>query len=141
MSGLKKIIFNSKKKVLYIITFILYLFLFLKIYNIINSINMSDESDCIEEIKNSPSKTKFTFSEKSLSIFISNMRMKFNELRDLNNELCQEENFDYLYNSLLEDLIIKSNLINHQGSWEEVSKFIIEVNQHLNYLKKKNILN
>jgi len=44
-----------------------------------------------------------------------------------------------IYNSLPEDLVIKSNLINHQRVWEEVTKFIIEVNQHLNYLKEKNI--
>jgi len=54
--------------------------------------------------------------------------MKFNELGDLNNELNQKGKFYYLYHSLSEDLIIKSNLINHQGPWEEVNIFIIEVN-------------
>ena len=75
----------------------------------------------------------------SLSVFISTMNMLYNELEDLKVKLSQRDKFDYLYNSLPEDLVIKSNLINHQRVWEEVTKFIIEVNQHLNYLKEKNI--
>jgi len=134
----KKIIFNSIKRELASDLDFVSSSAF-EIYNIIKGINISDESNRIEEIKSSLSKTKFIPNEMPLSVFISNMSMKFNELGDLNNELNQKEKFDYLYNSLPEDLVIKSNLINHQGAWEEVTKFIIEVNRHLNYLKEKNI--
>jgi len=47
----------------------------------------------------------------SLSVFISTMNMLYNELEDLKVKLSQRDKFDYLYNSLPEELVIKLNLI------------------------------
>jgi len=73
-----------------------------------------------------------------LSIFISNMNMKFSELENLKFSIDDKKKFDYLYNALPEELVIKSNLINYkEKTWEEITKYIIEISQLLKRLKER----
>jgi len=109
-----------------------------EVYNMIKSINLSDDKDRIEEIKDSLSKMKYnTEDSTSLSIFISNMNLKFKELENLKAGLEFKEKFDYLYNAIPEKLAIKTNLISHQDNWNDTTKYLINTSQHLKRLKEK----
>jgi len=109
-----------------------------EVYNIIKDINLSDDKDRIEEIKDSLSNMKYdTENSTSLSIFISNMNLKFKELENLKAGLEFKEKFDYLYNAIPEELAIKTNLISHQNNWEDTTKHLINTSQQLKRLKEK----
>jgi len=55
-------------------------------------------------------------------------------------KLTEKENFDYLYNALPIDMVIKTNLISLQNkTWEKVSSYMIETNQRLANLKEERI--
>jgi len=73
----------------------------------------------------------------SLSIFISKMNLKFKELENLKASLEFKEKFDYLYNAILEELAIKTNLISHQDNWDDNTKYLINTSQQLKRLKEK----
>ncbi|ORX63851.1 hypothetical protein BCR32DRAFT_251402 [Anaeromyces robustus] len=111
-----------------------------EIYNLIKGINLSDDNDRIEEIKNYLNSMRFNENQDiPLSIFISNMNMKFNELEQLKSPLKDSEKFDYLYNSIPEELAIKTNIIDHQENWEETTNYLIKTHQQLKRLKEKKL--
>ncbi len=109
-----------------------------EVFQIIKNLNVSVDKDRIEEIKNSLSKTKYDpEGDMSLSIFISNMNLKFKELENLSAPQDFQDKFDYLYNSIPQELAIKTNLISHQTNWEDTTKHLIDTAQHLKRLKEK----
>jgi len=60
--------------------------------------NMNDDNDLIEKIKNSLEREKYiSRKDASLSIFISTMKTKFRELSILNSLLKEQKKVDYLY--------------------------------------------
>jgi len=60
--------------------------------------NMNDDNDLIEKIKNSLEREKYIpRKDASLSIFISTMKTKFRELSILNSLLKEQKKVDYLY--------------------------------------------
>ncbi len=108
------------------------------VFNAIKGINISDDKERIQEIKDSLSKARYqTEEDVPISIFISNMNIKFKELENLKAGLDFQEKFDYLYNSIPEDLVIKSNLISQQEDWEKTTQYLITTLQHLKRLKIK----
>jgi len=73
-----------------------------------------------------------------LSIFISNMNIKFTELENLKYTVDDKKKFDYLYNALPKELVIESNFISYEEeTWEEITKYIIKTSQHLKQLNEK----
>ncbi len=108
-----------------------------EIYNLIKGQNECEVEESIAKLKESLKKTKYdSNNDISLAIFISNMNMKFEELKKLKAEVKYIEKFDYLYNAIPEELAIKSNMLTFEGSWEELTEKIIKVNQHLRRLNK-----
>lgn len=109
-----------------------------EVYELIKGLNEIDDNDKIENLKDSLNKTKYIPSQNtSLSIFISNMNIKFNELESLNAAAKDTEKFDYLYNAIPEELAIKSNLISHQENWKSTTEYLIKIEQQLRRLKEK----
>jgi len=109
-----------------------------EIYRMIVNLNLSDEKDRIEEIKDSLNHSKYDpESDPSLSIFISNMNLKFKELENLGEKLEFKEKFIYLFNAMPEELTIKTNLIDLQTDWEDTTKKLIERVQLLKGVKEK----
>ncbi|OUM62388.1 hypothetical protein PIROE2DRAFT_11348 [Piromyces sp. E2] len=109
-----------------------------EVFNTIKGINVSDDRDRIQELKDSLSNTKYDPNgELSLSIFISNMNIKFKKLENLKVTLAYSDKFDYLYNSIPEELAIKSNLISQTENWENTTKYLINTAQHLKRLQDK----
>ena len=106
-----------------------------EIYNLIKGLNESDDNDRIEELKNSLDRTRYNESG-SLSMFISNMNMKFTELERLNVTLKDTDKIDYLYNAVSEELATKSGLLK-ESTWENATKNIVETYQRLKKLKEK----
>ena len=51
----------------------------------------------------------------SLSIFITNMELRFKELGVLKALSSEQEKIDYVYNSILDDLALRSNAIIFKG--------------------------
>jgi len=108
--------------------------------------NIRDKKDLIEEIKKKKKKFKKKKKKKkkkktlwkekninqrktfSLSIFIANMESRFKELSVLKTPLSEQEKIDYLYNSLPDDLALRSNAINFQGTFEKFSELLIRTN-------------
>jgi len=110
-----------------------------EIYNLIKGMNECSDEDRISELKKSLDSSRYDIDgDTPLSIFISNMNMKFSELENLKFSIDDKKKFDYLYNALPEELVIKSNLINYKKkTWEEITKYIIETSQLLKRLKEK----
>jgi hypothetical protein len=109
-----------------------------EVYELISSLNECDEDDRIEEIKDSLNKSRYEQdSDEQLSLFISKMEFKFKELENLKAPLNFKEKFEYLYNSIPEDLAIKTNLLEYQVSWEETKKHLIQRNIQLKRLNEK----
>ena len=95
----------------------------------------------IEKLKKSLS-TTYSVNDQ-IPVFLTNMDKNFNELNEMGVKLTEKENFDYLYNALPLDMVIKTNLISLQNeAWEKVSSYMIETNQRLaNLLKEERIKN
>ena len=111
-----------------------------EIYKLISSLNVNDDNDLIEEIKNSLEKEKYTpGKDASLSIFISNMKTKFRELNVLKASPSEQEKIDYLYNSIPDDLALRSNAINFEGNFDEFSELLIKTNQRLIKLTERRL--
>ncbi len=110
-----------------------------EIYNTILDLNVSKPKDRIEELKNSLRNTVYnseTF--KSISIFISDMNMKFNELESLGHKLECIDKLDYLYNALTKEVSDRINLLSHKKEkWEEITEHAIEEIQHLRKLDEE----
>jgi len=85
-----------------------------EIYNLIKSMNECSDEDRIDELKKSLDSSKYNIDDDTpLSIFISNMNIKFSELENLKYTVDDKKKFDYLYNALPKELVIESNLINY----------------------------
>ena len=95
----------------------------------------------IEKLKKSLSTTTYSVNDQ-LPVFLTNMDKNFNELNEMGVKLTEKEKFDYLYNALPLDMVIKTNLISLQNeAWEKVSSYMIETNQRLANLKEERIKN
>jgi len=63
--------------------------------------------------------------------------MKFNELEVLKEKLSEQDKFDYLYNSIPEELATKANLLTMKGDWETITTDLVEINQKLKRVTEK----
>eukprot|EP00833_Pecoramyces_ruminatium_P004229 jgi/Orpsp1_1/1178261/evm.model.c7180000064607.2 len=106
-----------------------------EIYQIIKGMNISDDKDRIQELKNELDSMKYNETG-SLSIFISNMSMKFNELEKLGENLTDKDKIDYLYNTISEDLADKANLLK-ETTWTSATKNLVETYQRIKKLREK----
>ncbi len=109
-----------------------------EVFNTIKSINISSDKDRIQELKDSLDNALYDpEGDIPLPIFISNMNIKFKELENLKAGLDFQDKFDYLYNSIPEELASKSNLLCQEKNWEEITQHLINTAQHLRRLKIK----
>jgi len=73
-------------------------------------------------------------------IHLNNMINMFNKLKDLDDEVNDEEKFRYLYNSLPQDLINASGMMMYFGKWEECCEHLKVVIPKLKFFNQyKNI--
>jgi len=109
-----------------------------EIYNLITGIYEVSGNEKIRKIKKELENMKFDpEKDLSLSIFISNMNIKFNELEVLKEKLSEQDKFDYLYNSIPEELATKANLLTMKGNWEKITTDLVEINQKLKRVTEK----
>lgn len=103
-----------------------------EIYQMLSEANQGETKDRVEEIKESISRMKYDPEGKlKLSLFLSRMKLKFKELDNLKSGLDFKEKFNFLYNSIPEELAIKTNLISLGDNWEDVTKGLINNVQKL----------
>jgi len=109
-----------------------------EIFKLITSLNQSNKNDRIEKLKEELDKMRYDpEGETTLTIFISKMNLKFKELANLNENLDFQEKYDYLYNAIPEELVLRSNIISYQDSWEDTTSHLIKVERQLKRLKEK----
>jgi len=66
------------------------------------------------------------------------MKTKFGELSVLKASLTEQEKIDYLYNSIPDDLALKSNDINFQGNFDKFSGLFIKTNhRHIKFTERQ----
>ncbi|ORX44053.1 hypothetical protein BCR36DRAFT_302326, partial [Piromyces finnis] len=97
------------------------------------TVNRKYKEEIIYKIKNELNKMRYHESDEiAISMFT-----KLDELEEITEKISFNEKFDYLYNSLPEDLVIKINLLNVVGTWEEIKDYVIKAVQRLKRLQDK----
>jgi len=108
-----------------------------EIFKLIATLNQRSRSERIEEIKEELIKLKYDpDNDGALSIFISDMNLKFKELENLKEKLEYQDKFNYLYSAIPEDLAIKSNILSCEPNWEETTSHLIKVSQQLKSIQE-----
>jgi len=103
-----------------------------EVFKLVTTLNQRTKSERIEDLKDELIKMKYDpKNNETLSIFISDMNLKFKELKELNVDLDYQEKFKHLYSALPEDLAIKSNILRCDPDWKQMTEYLIKVNQQL----------
>ena len=77
-------------------------------------------------------------------MFIYELNILFNELKDLNSSLTEEEKFNYLYTSISWELAIETNIVLYNERWRTASSHlrkVIPIMKYLNQLKVNHDVN
>jgi len=74
--------------------------------------------------------------DEEILLFISKLKMIYEELRDLKYKISEEEKYNFLYYALLYDLISGSNIINYNEQWNQTVEHLKSTIPHLIYLKE-----
>ncbi|KAL6612118.1 hypothetical protein U3516DRAFT_369654 [Neocallimastix sp. 'constans'] len=91
-----------------------------EIYKLIVSLNQSNRTDRVAEIKEELKRNKYDpDGETTLAIFISRMNLRFLELSNLKESLDFREKFDYLYNAIPEELAVKYNISRYHHTFNK----------------------
>jgi len=108
-----------------------------EIFKLIATLNQRSRSERIEEIKEELIKLKYDpDNDGALSIFISDMNLKFKTLENLKKKLEYQDKFNYLYSIIPDDLAIKSNILCCEPNWEETTTRLIKVSQQLKSIQE-----
>jgi len=108
-----------------------------EMFKLIESLNLKTRSERIEQLKEELLKMKYNPEiDDGISIFISEMNLKFKELEKLNVSLDYQDKFKYLYSSIPEDLAIKSNIISCLPNWDTTTNHLITVSQQLRNIQE-----
>jgi len=108
-----------------------------EIYNIIQKTYKHSKEDRKNILENKLSNLYFNEEENCMSLYIASLNNIFTELSNLGVNKTDREKFDYLFNSIPQNLAVLSNLIQHCDDWDKCCDVIIEVHQHLKNLQEK----
>jgi len=78
--------------------------------------------------------------EDDIEMYLSNLNNIFNELKELNDDISEEEKFNYLYNSLPPELAQATEIITFQDKWEECCDHLKKTIPRLKFLEQMRVL-
>ncbi|ORY65610.1 hypothetical protein LY90DRAFT_504958 [Neocallimastix californiae] len=97
--------------------------------------NVKGKEERIIEIKNQLENITYD-PEKYISLFISELNMLFDELKDLDHRLTKEKKFNYLYTAIPMEISMEIGLMSFKGKWEDASEYLKIMLPELKKLKE-----
>eukprot|EP00833_Pecoramyces_ruminatium_P017030 jgi/Orpsp1_1/1191062/evm.model.d7180000083239.1 len=106
-----------------------------EIWNLLKKSFMKNNEEMKLDLNKKLKEMKYNIND-DFGMFLSNMENTLNKLEELGENVSDERKFNYLFNSLPNEIIIQTNIMEYQDEWEKCCKMLNNKVPRLKYLKE-----